>query len=270
MKKISFLYLALALLFDSCATVDRKDIFSIAETVEKSFKQGKIDKLKPFFEYHMDSLSQEQKDYIKEILTFYKEKSIKKIDVDSTDFWLFKSCDISYLVDDTYYQVSFLYDRDSIGIITLSGFYFSNINEACTTSKNKPYCPSSDIVFKRLSWTTDYYGKSFKNGAIELQNKTDFDINYIKFRVTLAKGGNKYFFGETFFSQTVESYKPIYKGDIATIEVPGMSDYYAGFKIDKDNMQFSAELIEIKPKPISSWCLKIQELDKKVKSMLNN
>ena len=42
MKKINFLYLALALLFVSCAKVDRKDIFSVAETFEKSFKQGKL------------------------------------------------------------------------------------------------------------------------------------------------------------------------------------------------------------------------------------
>lgn len=34
-------------------------------------------------------------------------------------------------------------------------------------------------------------------------------------------------------------------------------------------MQFDAELIEIKPKPISNWCLKAQKLDKKVKTMLN-
>jgi hypothetical protein len=269
MKKINFLYLALALLFVSCAKVDRKDIFSVAETVEKSFKQGKIDKLKPFFEYNMDSLSQEQKDKIKEIQTFYKENAIKKIEVDTSGSWFWKYCDISYLADDTYYEVSFSYDRDSVGNITLDGFYFTNINEACTKAENEPYCPKRDIDFKRISWTTDYYGTSFKSGAIELQNKTDFDINYIKFRVILAKGSNNYFLGETFFNQTVESYKPIYKGDIATIEVPGMSDYYAGFKIEKDNMQFDAELIEIKPKPISNWCLKVQKLDKKVKTMLN-
>jgi len=269
MKRLSILYLTITLVLVSCAKVDRKDIFSVAETFEKSFKQNKIDKLKPLFEFQMDSLSQEQKDKIKEIQAFYKENTMKKVEVDTSGSWFWKYCDISYLVNDTYYEVSFSYNRDSVGNIIMDGFYFTNINEACTKAENEPYCPKRDITFKRISWTTDYYGKTFKSGAVELQNNTDFDINYIKFRVILAKGNNSYFLGETFFNQTVESYKPIYKGDIATIDIPGMSDYFAGFKIEKDNLQFNAEVVERKPKPVSDWCLKIQKLDKKVKNMLN-
>jgi len=269
MKKTNLLFLTITLLIVSCSKVDRKDIFSVAEIFEKSLKQGKIERLKPFFEYQMDSISQEQKERINEIQAFFKSNVAKKIEVDTSGSWFWKYCDISYLANDSYYEVSFSYYRDSVGNITLDGFYFTNISESCTRADNEPYCPSREIDFKRISWTIDYYGKTFTSGKVELQNNTKNDINYIKFRVILTKGKSNYYIGESFFNQTVESYKPIYQGDITTIEVPGLSDYYTGFKIDKDNMQFDAELIEIKPKPISSWCLKVQKLDKKVKTMLN-
>lgn len=39
-----------------------------------------------------------------------------------------------------------------------------------------------------------------------------------------------------------------------------MENYYAGFKIEKDNLYFTAELIEVLPKPESSWCKCLNEL----------
>lgn len=269
MKKTDLLLLTITLLIVSCSKVDRKDIFSVAETFEKSLKQGKIEMLRPYFKYQMDSISQVEKERINEIQAFFKSNIVKKIEVDTSGSWFWKYCDISYIANESYYEVSFSYYRDTVGNITLDGFYFTNISESCTRAENQPYCPSREIEFKRISWTTDYYGKIFKSGKVELQNNTKNDINYIKFRVILAKDESSYYLEESFFNQTVESYKPIYKGDIATIDVPGLTDYFAGFKIEKDNLQFDAELIEIKPKPISSWCLKVQKLDKKVKTMLN-
>jgi hypothetical protein len=255
--------------FVSCTNVDTKDVFSIAEQVEKSLKQNKIDKLKPFFDPPMDSLLQEDKDRIKEIQDFYRENSVKKIEVDTILlFWSFTVCDISYLVNDTYYEVRFFYKRDSLGNVVINTPVLRNISEICAEDGEKPYCPMWSIDFKKLSWTTDYYEKTVNNGKIEFQNNTDYDINYIKFRIKLRRGYS-YYYGETFFNQTVESYKPIYKGDIVSIEIPGLSNYYTGFTIDKDAIRFEAELIEIRPKPISGACLKIQKLDTKVKTMLN-
>lgn len=262
------LLVVMAVSFVSCTNVDTKDIFSIAEQVEKSLKQNKIDNLKPFYIHQMDSLTQEAKDRIREVQDFYKEKSVKRIEIDTASILWFTVCDISYLVNDTYYEVRFFYDRDSLGNIVIGKVgspVLRNISKICAEDEEEPYCPKWEIDFKRLSWTTDYYEKTFKSGRIELQNNTDSDINYIKFRVKLIKNSNY----ETFLNQTVESYKPIYKGDIVTIEVPGMSDYYTGFTIDKNTFQFGAELMEIKPKPTSNVCLKIQKLDKEVKTMLN-
>lgn len=258
MKKTHLFILVTSITFCSCTKVDRKDIFSVAKIFEESFEKEDLNKLRPFFQVSMDSLSQDQKNEIKKIQTFLNENKLKKIEVDTSGSWIWKYCDISYLVNNSYYEVSFSYERDSLGYITIDGFYFTNINEACAKAENEPYCPKSKIIFKRISWTTDYYENRFKSGAVELQNNTDFDINYIKFRVILANGKSSLVLGETFFNQTVENYKPIYKGDITTIEVPGLSDYFAGFKIEKDNLQFNSELIEIKPKPISDWCKKIK------------
>jgi len=269
MKKNLIIILAGTISLWSCTTVNKKDIFSVAENFEKALMKNNIKKLKSLFMYNMDSISQESKGYIEEIKTFYAKNKIKRIEIDTSNILnIWKFCDISYLVNDTYFEVSFIYKKDKLGDFCVQEVYFININDACKKSELQPYCPKKQIDFKSIVWETNYYGTSFKSGMVELQNNTDMDIDYIKFRVILAKSNNPYLRGETFFNQTVESNNKIFKGDISTINIPGLENFYAGFKIEKNTLQFNAELIEIKPKPISSWCSKITRLDNKVKTMI--
>ena len=69
--------------------------------------------------------------------------------------------------------------------------------------------------------------------------------------------------GETFFIQTVEHSKTIYKGDIAVIPIPGLEGYFADFVVDRKNISFTAEFIEAKPKPELPLCKKLKELEEK-------
>jgi hypothetical protein len=210
----------------------------------------------------MDSISDNQKKRISEIQDFFNpELTIIKMDTSSYIFWQWLN--IYYKKKTTFYELSAEYSRDSLGTITISNLFLKNINEECESDKNEPYCPKDDVEFKRISWKTDHYGKTFKSGEVFFKNNSDNDFNYIKFRV-IMKNGNSQWSAETFFNQTVESYKPSYSGDITSVQIPGMENYFTGFKIDKDNLYFDAELIEVLPKPESSWCKLLKELEKEI------
>lgn len=252
------------ILLGSCSyEVDNKDAFRLADAIHESFRQNDTTILKQVFEFEMDSISEKDKSALKAIKDFYTPET-KILKVDTTNFYnIIRSIEMFYKKGSNFYRISSDYYSDSTNSHYVESIRFYNINEKCEEYNNEPYKPTGDIDFKRISWTTDYYGKTFKSGTIELQNNTDSDLTYSKFRVILKKGSN-YWNAETFFNQTVESYKPIYKGDIATIEVPGMTDYFTGFEIKKDNLQFTAELIEVKPKPESYWCKKLEELKSEI------
>ena len=177
---------------------------------------------------------------------------------------------ISYLVNEIYYLVGFNYTKDSLGIITITGVYFFNLTEECAEQEKKPYRPVNFIRFESINWTTDYSRTTFRSGSIRISNTLEFDINYIKFKVILWKRNSQDSKSEIFFNQTVESTNPIYKGDIVAVAIPGMIDYFADFKIEKNNIEIEPELIEIKPKPISEWCLKVKKLDEKINKMVSN
>jgi hypothetical protein len=266
MKKIYF-YLIGILTFSSCQyQVDNSNPFGVAEAIHEGLVRNDSTILKKVFEFQMDSFSNNSIEKMKKAQCFFKEnKQIKIFKADTSSHWSGKIIDIFYKKGENFYQVRTYYKPDSTNTIKPTDFYFNNINELSEEEKNKPYKPNYSIDFKRISWSTDYYGKTFKSGAIELQNNTDLDINYIKFRIILKHG--KYSWdAETFLNQTIESYKSIYKGDIATIEVPGMTDYFAGFSIKKDEMFFDTELIEIKPKPKSElyWCNILEKLQDEI------
>lgn len=264
MKRI-YIYALGILAMTSCQyKVDNSNPFKVAEAIYDGLSQNDSTILKQVFIYQMDSLSENSTKNLNEAKTFFRQnKNVKLFKVDtSSNFWG-SAIDIYLKNGKVFYRARTYYDPDSTRTVKPTNFYFTNINESCEEDKNTPYNPSYSIDFKRISWHTDYYSKTFKDGAIELQNNTDIDLNYIKFRVIL-KNGSSSWSAKTFLNQTVESYKPIYKGDIATIEVPGMTDYFTGFTIKKDELFFDAELIEVKPKPESFLCTTLEELQAEI------
>jgi hypothetical protein len=132
------------------------------------------------------------------------------------------------------------------------------VTEKCEEYNKNVYSPKDLIHFKEINWTYSNV-RRFDSGTVSLENNTLDDINYIKFRLIL-KRGQYWWDAEPFFNQTVESNKTIYKGDLATVDVPGMSDYYTGFNINNEDIFLDAELIEVGPKPISIWCKTLNEL----------
>lgn len=259
MKKI-YVYLIGILTLSSCQyQVDNSDILKVGEAINESFIKKDSLILKQVYQYQMDSISADQKKQIAEISDFFDE-GMKPIKVDTSSIWFFKILDLFYQKNSKFYRLRAFYHQDTIN----NNYYidelsFSDLNQECEDYKNEPYNPKSDIDFKRIIWDIDYYGKTFKSGVVELQNNTDQDITFIKFRVILMHGDSRWK-AKFFLNQTVESYKPIYQGDIVRIEIPEMENYYAGFEIKQDKILFDPELLEVKPKPESYSCKKVEEL----------
>lgn len=264
--KTEIIFLTLLLIMGSSCEyqVDNTDVFKVGSAIHESFAKNDSSILKKVFIHKMDSIKPYQKERIEEIKGFYSEDlKIMKMDTSSSLWGQSKMLDIYYKKQSDFYRVRAFYVKDSIGHILVNNLYFNDIKALCEGDKNTPYSPKYGIEFKSLSWTTDYYEKTFRSGKIALENNTGSDLTYIKFKVILQNGSYSWN-AETFLNQTVESYKPIYEGDIATIEIPGMTDYFTGFKIHKDRLFFTAELIEVLPKPESSWCIMLEELKDEV------
>jgi hypothetical protein len=240
---------------------DRKDFHNVGETLVESVIENDTAKIKELFAYKMDSLTIERKKGIFAGLNEFKDRKYKLIKVDTTStpsFFdegvTFRYINSYFKIDSNYFKLTTRYERDDREEISIRTFNMDDLSSDCNYWLTRPYQPTQSIDFKRLVWNTDYYGKIFKSGKVEVQNKLSTDLDYIKFRVILKNNWT------TFFNQTVTSYDKIYSGDIRSIDVPGMADLYAGFTISRDNLQFSCELIEVLPKPESSVCKKIAEL----------
>ena len=261
MGRIIYIILLIELIISCNYQIDKSNIFSVANAIHYSFVKNDSTILEEIFK---DSISDLEKEEIAIIKKFYTKNLVPiKIDT-STQLFFFnkfkhKLIHLFYQKGELFYEIRAIYDQNTVDKnYYIKGLLFYNINKECETYIIEPYNPFLDIDFKRILWYTNSYGDAFKSGIVELQNNTDQDINYIKFQLILCKGNS--WPVDTFFKQTVESYKPIYKGDIVRIDIPGLQNYYTGFRIEQDNLIFNTELIEIKPKPESYWCIKLKEL----------
>ncbi|MBK7095351.1 MAG: hypothetical protein IPH57_10015 [Saprospiraceae bacterium] len=252
----NFQFILILILFTSCT--DRTDFKDIGKaTLEAIIKNDTVE-LKKLFSDNMDNLDEDtKKELFSEILN-YKDKNYSIIKSDTTSnevtSLVFSQINTYFSIDRNIYLLCTDYDKDDKGIISIENIYISNLTEKCNEWKTNPYCPKFDITIKSLTWRMDYLNKTIKSGKVTLENQTDYDINFIKFRVILKYNN------QIFFNQTTVYESKIYAGDITTIDVSGMQDLYTGFTLSNNKFQFDAILIEVKPKPKSAECLKLLEL----------
>lgn len=261
MKKYLIAIFTLSLACSCSYKVDKTDIFKVGEAIHESFARQDTSILKEIYQYQMDSISKEEKQNIKEIYKFFDKKTpLIKVDTFLIGPWSCGFISLFYQKGSNFYRLEAIFDKKSTdNLYYINDLSLTNLNDKCKEYNETPYKPKSGIEVKSISWDTDNIGKTFKSGSVELQNKFNEDITYIKFRVIL-KHGEYPWNAETFLSQTVESYKPISSGDITWIEIPGMKDYFIGFMIQKNKFSFEFELLDLKPKPESNWCADLEEL----------
>lgn len=247
------IFLVLGLLA-SCT--DRTKFTDVGKATLKAVIKNDTVKLKELFIHNMDSIDVKRKAEIFADISKYKDKSYSFIKADTSSFEIldmkWSNINTYFKIDTSYYELVNTYTKDEKGKISIKDFLLSNLTEKCNYWATIPYCPKDDVNFKSIK--TAHLNKFFKSGKVELENRTENDFEYVKFRVILK---NNY---QTFFNQTVIYKEKIFAGDITTIEIPGMVDLFTGFTIDLDNLQFDAELIEVLPKQEHWECKKILEL----------
>lgn len=245
--------------------VDNTNPFTVAEAVHKGLMHDDNILLKKIFKYQLDSLTEQSLENLRDAKKiFAQNKGLKIFKVDTSSSGLAgKRIDIFYKIEKEFYGVSVFYKPNSENIVEPQElFSFNNLNQNCEDSKKEPYKPTWGIEFKGINYDIHYSGKALNKGSVELQNNTKSDLNYIKFKVILKRG--QYWSDETFFNQTVESSNPIFRGDLNKVNIPGMTDYPLGFKLDKDaSVSFDVELLDVRPKPSSYWCTKLQDIEDK-------
>lgn len=261
MKKTFYFVLGLLILNSCQYQVDNSNAIKTAEALYEGLSRNDSTILKQVFA--MDSLDDNSIENLnKAKIYFKKNEDIELLKIDTIKIANTIALEIYFKKDKVFLNATSFYLHNSTKTIKLDDFYFQNMNEECEEDKNTPYKPSSSVDFRSLTWGVINRGKRLKYGLVELQNNTDSIINFIKFRVILRK--NSQWNSEVFFNQTITSHKPIHKGDIVRIDVPGMTDYYTGFKIEKDKLFFDIELIEVKPKPDPLSCRNLRKLKNEV------
>lgn len=270
MKK-TLTILCLFILVSCKPKIDSSNPIEVGKAFVEGLSKNDSTILKQIFINPMDSLREKSIEKIKEVSLYLNQNDnvqILKIDTTGTNDWMLslagrKEIEIYFEKEKVFHKAVLLCEVDSTNLIKVDALDFININEKCEKQKFTPYKPESSVVFNSIAWVTDYSGKTFKEGTVELKYKDLLfgDINYIKFRVILKRKKSKWE-TQTFFSQTVESNNKIFSGDIVRIEVPGMKNYFTGFKINQSEIEFDAELIEVKPKPklYLSSCSELEKL----------
>ena len=132
-------------------------------------------------------------------------------------------------------------------------FYLINLSSECDLIKYKPYKPIT--LFPHLNWDS-FNGYVFNNVNVVFNNLTLYDIEKIKFRLTIENPD------KIVFKQTIISEEPIYKGDIKGIGIKELRGVNAGFLLKKGNFDWNIEILEVEPKPKINPCAKIESLKK--------
>lgn len=241
-------------------SIDRTDYESVSENIFNAVMNNDTLAIKNLWMYQMDSIEAYTKKEMFESFKQFKDKNVEYLKTDtSISDWSLPYINIYFKIDTSFYQIYCMFyearmDGNKKNILSLHYLKITNLTEEYADYNNTPFCPKGDVSFKGITWGVDFTNKTFSHGKAAIQNNSDNDIDYIKFRVTLTNNGS------VVFNQTVEHQSKIYKGDIINVDIPGMKEYYTGFIINKDNLTFQPELIEIRPKPEYIYANTVKEL----------
>ena len=265
MKTIKLYLATFIILIMSCKpSVDRSNIDKLGRYIYSRILEQDSGSIFNLYQDKHKPLHPSQVELLMKYMNEFSNKKSKYLTSDSSVFKLSNGYVVGrYLqvyakVDTSYYSITCSFGYDSVNNIWLDGgIGIVDLSKRCNMDKTSLYCPSRDVKFTRINWSTDYFNKTFKKCEVEVVNDLDEDIDYIKFKIKLKNNG------ENFFTQTVESYEKTFSGDTKRIKISGLEDFYTGFQIEKENLSYEVDLIEVRPKKIGSECQMIIDLKAK-------
>ena len=256
--KSGFTILICIILSTACKKhADRKNISDFGNEFVHAAVEGDTAKVRDMFVNGMQGVDATSRLDLYKSFDPYRKTEVKLIKVDTSVFkgWdPHKYADYTFKLDTNYTIWNCEYITAEKGDIAFRSVKIMDITKECASSLEEPYCPKDAIEFKRVNWSSDYWNKMFVSAHVEVHNNSPNDIETIKFRV---KGFNN---DEMFYNQTISRSNKIYAGDIVTFQLPEITAYYAGFKIDKNTIEFTAELLEVMPRQMSDYCKQVKEM----------
>lgn len=130
----------------------------------------------------------------------------------------------------------------------------NNLSDECKEIESTQYIPNL-LLTRGLKWN-NYESYVFDEVILGFHNMTDFDIDEIKFRLTLTNIENN----EIIFHKTILSNQKIFEGDMANIKISELKGFRPGFQINQESFEWSIELLSVLPRPLNTPCAKIKNL----------
>lgn len=251
-----YLIIGVLFLFLSCNQTDFKDIESIEKNFPRALENGDEDFVAQLLPDSADNVSLSTQNNIEEIYETFNEKSVSflKSETSVSDYDKAKTLEMYFQADVEYFRVTSEFNEREFGEkYRLDNIRLTNLSDLCEEYSERLYTPYKFDI-KRIQYR--FRAGSFKNGKLRVENNTDHDISYVKLRLKLYNENKSSF--TPFFNQTIVSEEKIYKGDMANIEIEDLNGYFID-QYDLD-LSFSAELLEVRPKPKSEECKTIEEL----------
>jgi len=263
MKHVLLLCIIIFTLISCDKKIDQKNLFKLGEALNTSIQIGDTAVYKQMLIKEMDVETKAEN--IKMFNQIHQRfASAELIRIDTTSLSSFhKTIDLYYLLEDSsYFEISAVYKRDSLGNNAISRLILWDLNTLCSEYNNSLYNPNKFISTRKtdaidirsIDWITTNYNHEFRSAKVELQNNTKNNFNYIKFRLILKNQGVE------FFNQIVEANKEIKSGDFVNVDIENLVNYPVNFFIIGDNITYETELVEVLPKPISDYCRTIENL----------
>ena len=114
-------------------------------------------------------------------------------------------------------------------------------------NENKPYTPWNLTVGK-AAWR--YYQSdlsTFSEFTVKISNFTEYRVNRVKFQISIYTGGS--YSNYKYFGKTYDKYVEVNPGDVITIDIPDLVDFYLGEDVsNQDNWRIECTVLEVYPK----------------------
>lgn len=252
-----------ALIFVKCKPpMNRSDVTEVSKRIVTAVAENDTSTLFELSTKQGENFTaQFGKDLNPKIQTF-KDKTLRFLAIDSGELITLedqilgtKAMDIFFSIDSTYYTFNLRYKRDTSGNIYIHNLFATNISDACLQMASMPFRPEYQFLFDRFFTSINFMKNRIDFCQVEVQNLLSFDVEYFRFQVTIDDNSFN-----TLFSQTVEVNKKIFAGDKLRIDIPDLSNFYLGSKVNLDNLHYSASLLEVKPKPLGRNCDRLERL----------
>lgn len=269
LRQITYIiFTILGVLISSCSSksVDKKNPFSVGEYIYNAFSEGDSSLIWSIFDFeNEDFYGRKFREAIRdeEIKNFIlKNSKTQLLKIDTSSFSDLKFIEVYLEKDRDIFQITSGYSVDSLNNIKIKDYNITNYTKSCVQYNNSPYVPLRQLRVKKFIYNLNGNDLTIKNGAIEFENNTEYNMEEISFRLKIFKINN-IFSQEIIFNQTIDINKVIKKGDLARLIIPQLNSYFVGEPLSRDKIGFDVEFLSVLPKPESHFCQVVRELTDK-------